>query len=424
MTTPTSTPVLPDSTSQTGPEYKGAIDASAKRAGQFTDQFAPYAQDTLDLTISLGAGVILNLDTRAKTAVAVQTTAAFVAPVTNPRIDLVYIDNVTGVYGVEVGFEAASPVVKACPEAKSPVCEVALAVSQAVIVNADMTDVRDLRHVGQVGNYNHLTDSEYASLPGKLGTDIAVASTIVIGDGDYFDLTGSGTIDDMTVAEGRRFTLVSAGATTFAFSSSIITEDGNDLEIEAGDVVMWQSIAIDTVLVTKPPSSGGGGWEFVEAGTAAASSTVSFTGFEAGFDYMLTWDKGLLGTSGASWRVRLGVTGPTYRATNYKGTSSYLSNQPATASLVPTTFIGFGHASQSNTAGQEGSAELTILNPNSSSKTFVNGIGGGYDSAGNTYSAIITQFHNVAEAIVAVEVSPSSGTIATGNFKLFKKANS
>ena len=71
-----------------------------------------------------------------------QTTGTLTAPTTDPRIDRVVIDNTTGVVSVITGVEAASPVPPALTAGKLPVCQVALAVSQTQILNADITDER------------------------------------------------------------------------------------------------------------------------------------------------------------------------------------------------------------------------------------------------------------------------------------------
>ena len=92
-TPPASKPIRPNNTTQEGTPYKNNIDASSDRDGHFNDQFAPYAQDVPDMTVNLWPGVILDGTTNILTTVAGQVTGTIVAPVTNPRIDLIRINN-------------------------------------------------------------------------------------------------------------------------------------------------------------------------------------------------------------------------------------------------------------------------------------------------------------------------------------------
>ena len=71
-----------------------------------------------------------------------QTSGPFVSPITNPRIDRVVYDNISGVIEIVAGTEAGSPVVPLIPDEKSPICQVALTVGMTAITNALITDER------------------------------------------------------------------------------------------------------------------------------------------------------------------------------------------------------------------------------------------------------------------------------------------
>jgi len=71
-----------------------------------------------------------------------QNTAGIVAPVTNPRIDVVSLNISTGDVAVTAGTEAASPVAPNYPAGHYPICQIALSVAQTQILNADITDER------------------------------------------------------------------------------------------------------------------------------------------------------------------------------------------------------------------------------------------------------------------------------------------
>lgn len=148
---PASKPDLPNNTTQNGVPYQNIIDAAAARAAHFTDQFAPYAQDVADMTINLWGGEILDGTSNEIISVPGQTTPTIVAPVTFPRIDLVRINNKTGLLTIEEGDEEADPEfreAKACCYGDTPVAHIALTVGQTEIVNIDITDVRDLHYMG------------------------------------------------------------------------------------------------------------------------------------------------------------------------------------------------------------------------------------------------------------------------------------
>ena len=134
------TPALPDFTSQTASVYKANIDAGFAVLDRRAWAFAPHEQAAPDMTVRLEAGAIF--EGTALTEVAAQSTGAITAPSGDPRIDRVVIDSASGAVSVETGTEDPTPTPPAIPAGKLPVAQVALVVSQAEIVNADITDER------------------------------------------------------------------------------------------------------------------------------------------------------------------------------------------------------------------------------------------------------------------------------------------
>lgn len=104
------------------------------------NQFACHAQAIPDMTVEVDPGRVRVGNSI--TTIASQTTSAFTAPTTNPRIDRVVVDVVTGVYSVIAGAESATPSAPALTEGKKAIAQIALTVGMTEITNDDITDER------------------------------------------------------------------------------------------------------------------------------------------------------------------------------------------------------------------------------------------------------------------------------------------
>lgn len=140
-TNPVGTWQDPNFQAQTGTAYKTALDNAIKVAKRLNIAFAPHEQSTPNMTVRLDAGFIFT-SAGALTEVAAQSSATITAPVTNPRIDRIVIDKVTGAVSVVAGTEAASPTPPAIPTGKLPVAQVLLQTSTTTITNQIITDER------------------------------------------------------------------------------------------------------------------------------------------------------------------------------------------------------------------------------------------------------------------------------------------
>jgi hypothetical protein len=129
--------------------YTGAIDGDISVLTRLGVAFAPHAQATPNMTVALDAGHIFNGNL---TEVPPQTTAAIAAPTTNPRIDRVVIDRLTGVASVVTGTESETPVAPAFPTGTVPVARVLLQPAMTVITNDAITDERSLYSLGSFGS--------------------------------------------------------------------------------------------------------------------------------------------------------------------------------------------------------------------------------------------------------------------------------
>lgn len=133
-------PEIPDRSSQTGPQWVAQAEINASVDKRLSWQFAPHAASTPNMQVFLKAGQLFRGTTL--TEVALQNTSTITAPTTNPRIDRVIIDAITGAVEVVTGSEAASPSAPSIPSGKIPVAQVLLTPSTTEITNADITDER------------------------------------------------------------------------------------------------------------------------------------------------------------------------------------------------------------------------------------------------------------------------------------------
>lgn len=230
-----STYTQPDNTAQSGTTYKTNIDGAFDSGERIFNEFAPRAQATPNMTIVVDPGRRFNGIALFANATA-QSTATIVAPVTNPRIDRVVIDRNTGTVSVITGTEAASPSAPAITADKVPVAQVSLVVGQTTIVNADITDERDLAWVGHGrgtveaktaaftvantdnGKVFNCTSGTFTVTLTAVATLIAGFEATVVNSGTgvvTLDGDGAETIDGATtlaVRAGQAVTAVSTGA--------------------------------------------------------------------------------------------------------------------------------------------------------------------------------------------------------------------
>lgn len=130
----------PNFTTQLGNSYKGNIDGGFSVFSRIAGAFAPHEQSTPNMTVRVDAGYVFSGSVL--TEVAAQNSATIVAPTTNPRIDRIVVDAVTGAVSVVTGVQGASPVAPAIPSGKVPVAQVLLQTTSTVINNSMLTDER------------------------------------------------------------------------------------------------------------------------------------------------------------------------------------------------------------------------------------------------------------------------------------------
>lgn len=124
-----------------------------------TRQFRIYATATPSMSLIIDAGNIQQQTTL--TSIAKQTTTAFVAPVTNPRNDLIVLDETTGAYSIVAGTEAASPADPAIPANKILLARVRLTVGMTSINSTNFDDLLPLYYANGISQT--FADTRYGS---------------------------------------------------------------------------------------------------------------------------------------------------------------------------------------------------------------------------------------------------------------------
>lgn len=119
---------------------KAKLDGNSAVAMRNLAAYQCYAATPPDMTVKVAAGS--RFLAAALVENAIQTTAAFAAPVGNPRIDRIVIDAVTGVHSVVAGTPAASPAAPAIPAGKEPCAQILLQTNSVAITNSMITDER------------------------------------------------------------------------------------------------------------------------------------------------------------------------------------------------------------------------------------------------------------------------------------------
>lgn len=190
--------VQPNYLTQTAAAYKAAIDAAFAVLATHGADYACHAKDTPDMQVLVDAGSLFLADSTLVSN-AQQTSATIVAPVTNPRIDRIVINDQTGVVSVIAGTEAASPTAPAITAGTRPIAQILLQTSSTVISNSMITDER------VVETYNFaafvrtlLDDADAAAFVETLRNSLA-AETVTADDDEII-------LRDTSVPSGKRMT--------------------------------------------------------------------------------------------------------------------------------------------------------------------------------------------------------------------------
>ena len=112
------------------------------------DDFKASPQSPPDMTVLVGIGTLYDVVSKTIVVKTAQTSALIVAPSSDPRIDIIHIDRLTGVIGIDTGSENPSPVDPTISDDKLPIARITLATSTITITDAEITDIRELNLLG------------------------------------------------------------------------------------------------------------------------------------------------------------------------------------------------------------------------------------------------------------------------------------
>jgi hypothetical protein len=164
------------------------------------------------------------------------------------------------------------------------------------------------------------------------------------------------------------------------------------------------------------------GFEFVSAVSASTSATVSFTGLDAGYDHKIIIQTLRPVTDGTLLGMVLGVSGPTYRTSNYlsRVRVGYYASQTASTTNVnlhPAFTLG-------NAVNELASFDIDIFDPgNASVKTVTFHHGMMFQTTATQHWTGGASLYTTAEAHTAVQFAMNSGNILAGEFKHYRRPN-
>lgn len=112
------------------------------------DDFKASPQSSADMTVLVSAGALYDVVSKTIVVNIPQTSALIVAPSSDPRHDIIHVDRLTGVIGIDTGAEAGIPVDPAISDDKLPLARITLATTTTTITDAEITDIRELNLLG------------------------------------------------------------------------------------------------------------------------------------------------------------------------------------------------------------------------------------------------------------------------------------
>lgn len=283
--------------------YKGSIDANFAVLARVGQRYAPRAADVPAMSVVVDPGYIF--DGVTLTANSLQTVTVTAAPGSpNSRIDRIVVDRLTGVASIITGTPGVSPTAPAITSGKVPVAQVAVGTSVTTIINANITDERDLSALGRglAGDLN--IGALLKQDAGGTGLTVAdyggQAWIIAGGTADAITATFSPAIPTLTDGHLVCFRATAANATTtptFApngGTARTIVKAGNvallpgDIPGNFAEVILRYNLANTRWVLLNPasqtiPSSVAGGTANAITATYAPANPILYDGLLLSF---------------------------------------------------------------------------------------------------------------------------------------------
>lgn len=143
-------------------DYPLQIDKNTQVLHGLAGHFATYSNEAApDLTVKVAAGAI-SLADGTQLVKGIQSLGPLVAPTTNPRHDIVYIDLTTGNAAVATGAEAGAPVDPVLANDQWASARIVWSVAMPTINPVDLQDMRGITRGGG-GGWKFVSETEWAS---------------------------------------------------------------------------------------------------------------------------------------------------------------------------------------------------------------------------------------------------------------------
>lgn len=259
------------------------------------------------------------------------------------------------------------------------------------------------------------TDATRATTPDSVaalweqGSDVASAGTVTLGDGGYFNITGTTTITDIdftTDKAGRRAWLKFAGALTLTHNATtLILPTGANITTAAGDTAEFVSEGSDVVRCVSYQRADGSSlstssiYTLIQTLTTTSGSTASVTGISSAYRELYIEVAGVSFSGTATLQIAVSDD----NGTNY-GTA---------VSLNPTT----GAAARS----VHGTIRVSNLQATDAYVVAASwmGLDNNPGAALTASTALLAESGGSFGPMNAIRFSPSSGTFDAGTIRVY-----
>jgi len=269
----------------------------------------------------------------------------------------------------------------------------------------------------------------------NVGADVASATSLpLIKDGSMIDVTGTTTVTSFaSTGIGSMIVVQFDGALVLTHhSTDLILPGAANITTAAGDIGIFYEYAsgdyrcISYQVQASPPGAGGS-VAFVSAQSASSSSSIDFTGFELGYDYIGSIHDVLPAADNMRLEAFFGTGGtPTYQTSAY--ITYRLGHVDTTVSALindSTTAMKFINSGQGSGATEFGAVQFQIFNPMNSGVNTEMFAQSAFHGDGTDINHEISYFNRGAdEAVTAIRFKYPTGNIAQGEFAIWKRKRS